>query len=249
MIYFFGVRPAQGATAVGAGGAATHCLPINCQQRLNIVSQFNHCMRTCFTAIAAAVMTSSCATSAPKHPAPVVASTPEPAAQVAKAYPAAPTPEVTGEEIEGSVLPDATEPRVLLGMSLDGKPVYLSDFKSKVVIASYWASWCPPCWTELQQLQEIHAEYTSRDVVIVAINFGEVRAAIDGFLKQQQKPLRFTILSDRTRQQSAAQGVGVVPTTLVFDAAGEVSRRYTGIFGFSAQKIRGDIDRLLRNRG
>ncbi len=198
-------------------------------------------------AVAAASLI-SCAANPRKHPAPVVAPLPE-RAQVTKVYPVEQPLEFVGEEVKSSVLPDTAGPRVLLGMSLDGTPIYLSDYHGKVVVASYWASWCPPCWAEFPQLQDIHAEYLDRNVEVVAINFGEARAAIDGFLKQQQKPLRITILSDRSKQTSVAQGVGAVPTTLVFDAAGKISKRYVGIFGFSAQQIRSDIVRLLSNRG
>lgn len=199
-------------------------------------------------ATAALALVTSCVSTAPKHPAPVAAPIPDPA-QVTKVYPVEQTPTFVGEELRGSVLPDTTGPRVLLGTLLNGTPVYLSDYRGKVVVASYWASWCQPCWTELPQLEDIHTEYSGRGVEIVAINVGEVRSAIDSFLRQQQKPLRFTIVSDRSEQASGTQGVNAVPTTLVFDAQGEVSKRYAGAFGFNAQRIRGDIDRLLRHRG
>ncbi len=199
-------------------------------------------------AAAAAVLVTSCVSSAPRHSAPVVAPLPE-SAQVTKAYPIEQTREFVGEELRGSVLPDTAGPRVLLGTSLNGTPVYLSDYRGKVVVASYWASGCPPCWTELPQLEDIHTAYNGRDVEIVAINVGEARSAIDSFLQQQQKPLRFTILSDRSERASVAQGVDAVPTTLVFDAEGKVSRRYPGVSGFNAQRLRSDIDRLLSKRG
>jgi thiol-disulfide isomerase/thioredoxin len=221
------------------------------KQQLLFVSHINfyiHSRVRGLVAAAAVALATSCASTAPKHPAPVVARIPEPA-QVTKVYPVEQPSKFVGEELRGSVLPDTPDPRVLLGTSLDGAPVYLTDYRGKVVVASYWASWCPPCWTELPQLEDIRTQYNGRDVEIIAINFGEIRSAIDGFLQQQQRPLRFTIASDRSGQASAAQGVKAVPTTLVFDAEGNVSMRYGGMFGFNAQRLRNDIDRLLGNRG
>ncbi len=199
-------------------------------------------------ATAAAALVASCVSTAPKYPAPVVAPLPEPA-QVTKAYPVERSPAVVGEELKGGVLPDTAGPGALLGISLNGTPVYLSDYHGKVVVASYWASWCPPCWTELPQLEDIRTEYNGRAVEIIAINVGEVRSAIDSFLQQQQKPLRFTIVSDRAGQASVIHGVKAVPSTLIFDAEGKVSKRYAGAFGFNAQRIRSDIDTLLSHRG
>lgn len=199
-------------------------------------------------AIAAAALLVSCASSAPRHPAPVVAPIPE-STQVTRVYAIEQPSSVVGEELKGSVLPDTGGPQVLFGTSLNGTPVYLSDYLGQVVVASYWTSWCDPCWTELVQLEDIHTEYQGRDVQIIAINVGEGRSAIDSFLQQQRKPLRVTIVSDRFERASMIQGVNAVPTTLVFDAQGKVAHRYAGVFAFNAQRIRSDIDRLLSKQG
>lgn len=196
----------------------------------------------------AVTLVTACVSSAPKHPAPVVAPIPEPA-QVTKVFPIEQPPEFIGEELRGSVLPDTTRSRGLLGIALNGTPVYLSDYRGKVVVVSYWASWSPSCWTDLPQLDNIRAEYHGRDVEIIAINVGEVRSTIDNFLQQQQKPLRVTIVSDRSEQVPATQGTNAVPTTIVFDPEGKVSKRYSGESGFNAQRIRSDINRLLSYRG
>lgn len=199
-------------------------------------------------AVAATALVASCAGTAPRHPAPVTSPMPEPA-QAPKVYAVEQAPAFVGEELGGDVLNETAGPRALLGTSLDGTPVYLSDYRGQVVVMSFWASWCPPCWTELPQLEDIRRDYGGRDVKIIAINVGESRSAIDSFLRQQQKPLRFAIVSDRSEQASTAQGVNVVPTTLVFDAAGNVAKRYVGVFGFNPQRIRNDIDTLLDQRG
>ncbi len=196
----------------------------------------------------AALLASACASSPPRYPAPVDTPRPEPD-EVVKAYPLDKAPEFMGEELEGAVAPDAATERVVLGTRRDGSPVHLSDYSGKVLVASYWASWCPPCWSELQQLEDIRADYAGRDIAIVAVNRGEPQSAIDAFLRRQQRPLGYTILSDVSTRASQEQGVSAVPTTLVFDARGRVARRYVGLFGFSASRIRGDIEQLLKRRG
>ncbi len=195
-----------------------------------------------------ALLASACASSPPQVPAPVESPQSEPDT-ITRSYPLEQRPEFVGRELEGAAPSEESTEDVMLGVRRDGTPEHLSDYSGKVVVANYWASWCPPCWTELQQLEQIREEYAGRDVAIIAVNFGESASAIDAFLRRQQTPLRLTILSDHSTRASLEQGVESVPTTLVFDAEGRVVRRYVGLFGFSASRIRGDIDRLLQRRG
>lgn len=196
----------------------------------------------------AALLAVACAGAPPRQPAPVETPGEQPE-RVVKAYPLQQRPEFLGKELEGVVAPEDATEGVVLGARKDGSPVYLSDYAGKVLVVNYWASRCPPCSSELQQLEEIREEYVRRDIAIVAVNRGDSQSAIDAFLGQQQRPLRITVLSDVSTRASLEQGVAAVPTTLVFDTRGRVVRRYVGSFGFSASRIRGDIEQLLNSRG
>lgn len=181
---------------------------------------------------------------------------PAPAARQApaKVYtleaPSMPRPEVLPSPEDGAEPgPDGgtAERQVLLGNTREGIPVYLSDFRGKMVLVNYWASWCPPCWAEMPQLEAIYADFRHRGLEVVAVNYGEGDKAVDNFVHGQVRPLSFHIVMDPDTTLSREQGVLAVPTTVLYDSDGRVVQRYTGIFGFSAGKVRNELHQLLKN--
>lgn len=190
--------------------------------------------------------------SPPVTESPVARSTPtgpQPEA-VVKAYPVEPAP--APEVVPIMPGPDAATParprQGLLGAADTGAPVYVSDFRGKLVLANFWTSWCPPCWGEMPHLEAIRRDYAKRGVVVVAVNQREDPDAIAAFVQGQDVALGFPMLSDASGMAGRERGVNSVPTTLLFDHRGLLSRRYTGMFGVDVAQMRRDIDRLLRNR-
>ena len=57
--------------------------------------------------------------------------------------------------------------------SLEGKPVQLADFKGKVVVLNFWATWCPPCRAEIPDLVSLQQQYAARGLVVVGISMDE----------------------------------------------------------------------------
>lgn len=171
--------------------------------------------------------------------------TPAPAApEVARAYgleqAAIPSP----EPIIGSAISETADD-VVLGSSMSGQPIHLAEFRGQALLVNYWASWCPPCWAEMPQLQQIYQEYRLRGLEVVAVNSGETRAAIDSFLDRQRIPLTFAIAMDPQQQAGQAQGVSGVPVTILYGMDGSVVRRFTGMLGLDPALIRQDLDRML----
>ena len=164
--------------------------------------------------------------------------------------PAVPTPEVMpplGPEPGSQPGAVSQHPQVLLGNTRDGIPVYLSDFQGKLVLVNFWASWCPPCWAEMPELEAIYSEFRHRGVEIIAVNFGETEPAINNFLSRQPRPLSFLIVTDPDAKLAHEQGVHVVPTTLLVNAEGKIVTRYAGVFGFNPKIVRSDLERLLKS--
>jgi thiol-disulfide isomerase/thioredoxin len=72
-------------------------------------------------------------------------------------------PEPRGQELKiGTMAPDFTT------QTLDGKDVKLSDFKGKVVILDFWATWCGPCMAAMPHTQQVAAQYKDQGVVVLA---------------------------------------------------------------------------------
>jgi peroxiredoxin len=67
-----------------------------------------------------------------------------------------------------------------------GKEVKLSDFKDKIVILDFWATWCGPCMQSLPHTQELAAKYKDAGVVVLAVCTGDTREKFDAWVKKNQ---------------------------------------------------------------
>jgi peroxiredoxin len=160
-------------------------------------------------------------------PVPVVKSTAVPAGGEVSALPAAPT--------VGKLAPD------FVWYGGDGKPVRLSDFRGKVVLVNFWATWCPPCKAEMPELESYWRENREKGFVILAIDNGsEDEATIRNFMGQYR--LTFQALNDTSGQVSSAYRVGGIPESFFVDAQGIV--RDTVIGGMTKGIIAAKVAKL-----
>ncbi len=113
----------------------------------------------------------------------------------------------------GEKLPD------LAFTSVEGQAVRLRSFEGKPTVVNLWATWCPPCVREMPVLRAAQAQRA--DVHFVFLNQGENPAQVARWLEAQQLPLR-NVLLDPRRQASAAFHQKGYPTTLFFNAQGEL---------------------------
>jgi thiol-disulfide isomerase/thioredoxin len=158
---------------------------------------------------------------------------------------AMPAPELLEGESQADSGSDCSR-KLLLGSTRGGIPVYLSEYAGKVLLVNFWASWCPPCWAEMPQLEALYGDYGHRGLAVVGVNFGEDDALIESFARRQVRPISFVIVKDRDGQSARAQEVSGVPTTLLFDTCGVMVKRYTGVFGFNSTEVRRDVEQLLK---
>ncbi len=109
---------------------------------------------------------------------------------------------------------------------LEGKPRSLSDYRGKVLIVNFWATWCIPCIKEMPALQRASNRLGVEDIHVIAINMGESRENVSRF--QQRQSIQFPLLLDPDTQVSTAWSVLGLPTTYVVDPNGLVVIRVVG---------------------
>ena len=113
-----------------------------------------------------------------------------------------------------------------------GKDVSIAAFTGQPVLVNLWATWCAPCVKELPTIEALEAARKGKLAVIaVSQDMGE-RAAVDTFLAGK-KLGRFAAYHDSEMALSLDLGVQVLPTTILFDAAGKEVWRYTGDFDWT----------------
>ena len=128
---------------------------------------------------------------------------------------------------------------------LDGKEHKLADYKGKVVVLNFWATWCDPCREEMPAMQRLQERLAGR-LVVLAVDYGEGPPRIKDFLKKV--PVRFTVLLDRDTSAATAWKVKVLPTTLVIDPDQKVRYVAVGDVGWDTQAVEEQMRTLLPSR-
>ena len=112
------------------------------------------------------------------------------------------------------------------------------DLRGRVVLITFWASWCGPCRVELPALNEAWPLYRGKDVAFVGVSVDEDPADARAFL--EQVPLSFTTLIDADGEQAAGPwNITSLPTTLVLDRSGVVRARH---LGYTPRQLRKSLD-------
>ncbi|MGE5803680.1 MAG: redoxin domain-containing protein [Gemmatimonadota bacterium] len=112
---------------------------------------------------------------------------------------------------------------------LTGKAVRLDDYRGKVTLVNFWASWCEPCRAEFPHMAELYRETSRKDFGIAAISDDVSDAQMRAFVREFRPP--FPILVGRGRMKAAYHFRGL-PYSLLLDRQGRVIER---IFGFGGE--------------
>ncbi len=112
--------------------------------------------------------------------------------------------------------------------SFDGKTVKLSDYKGKVVIIDFWATWCPPCRKGIPDLISIQDEY-KKDVVIIGISLDSEKTIKDvpGFVKSYG--INYPIVYGNEKVVTDYGGIEGIPTAFVVDKKGNIVDKHVGL--------------------
>lgn len=127
---------------------------------------------------------------------------------------------------------DPTPPLSLA--DLNGKIHRLEDYRGKVVMVQFWATYCPPCIKEMPSMQRLEKKLAGKPFVILAINTGETEKEVRNFLARIKTD--FTVLMDPDGKTASTWKVVVAPTTFLLDPAGNI--RYSVQGGLEWDKPR-----------
>lgn len=130
---------------------------------------------------------------------------------------------------------------------LNGKTVQLSQYKSKVVLVNFWATWCEPCKEELSELIYLQEKYGTQGLAILAVNLAESNPRIQTFLKSNLiLPNSLEILLDNSSLTYKAWRVKGIPTTYLVNKKGLVEAYWMGPVNADDPKFIKAIEKELR---
>ena len=129
---------------------------------------------------------------------------------------------------------------------VDGKEVQLQDFKGKVIMVNFWATWCGPCKLEMPHLDKMDREFEDKGFEVISISTDDARAA------SKVKPLikrggyGFTVLLDKdTTVVAQYNPAKTLPYNALIDREGRIHKVYQGYNPGDEVEMRKDVEELL----
>ena len=111
-------------------------------------------------------------------------------------------------------------------VDLEGKAQNLSQYRGKVVLVNFWATWCKPCTTEMPAMQTTYDRLRDKGFVVLAINELEDEAKVREHIKQYRHT--FPVLLDRDNKVANQFGVFGLPVSVFIDEKGVVREYIKG---------------------
>ena len=126
---------------------------------------------------------------------------------------------------------------------INGKTVKLSDYKGKVVLLNFWATWCGPCKREIPDLVTLHNTYKKKGAVVLSIALDQQGTSIVKPFVEKNKITYPVLIGDTDVVQAYGNFTGI-PTTVVIDKKGFVQNTLTGMQ--SKETFEGQIKQNLK---
>lgn len=137
-------------------------------------------------------------------------------------------------------------PGFALEMMNQEKAVNLSDYKGKVVLLNFWASWCFPCRKEMPSMQELYQIYKDRDFEILAVNMDKYsKEKVVSFVSNYG--LTFPILLDRELKTALIYEVRSIPTSYIIDKNGIIKDKIIGGIHWTEPEMVNKIETLMES--
>lgn len=114
---------------------------------------------------------------------------------------------------------------------LGGGTSELAAHRGRVLVMNLWATWCPPCRAEMPDLQRLYDAYKNRNVDVLGVDQGESAERVAAFAKSLG--IRYPILLDQNQQYGRVYAALGLPTTIVVDPNGVVSRAFDGPLSYA----------------
>ena len=125
----------------------------------------------------------------------------------------------------------------------NGQTVHLSDYRGKVILLDFWATWCGPCKVEIPWFMEFQQEFKDKGFAVLGVSMDEDGwTAVKPYLQQLKVNYRILLGNDMVGDQYG--GVDSLPTTFLIDRQGRIASTHVGLTG-GKEDFKNDIVHLL----
>lgn len=124
-----------------------------------------------------------------------------------------------------------------------GKLHRLADYRGRVVLVNFWATWCGPCREEMPSMERLRLALQDRPFVVLAVNVGEGARTARAFGEKMQ--LGFPLLLDRDTKTTRAWSARLLPASFIIGPRGEIRYSYLGAIDWARDDVRAAIEGLM----
>jgi len=135
-------------------------------------------------------------------------------------------------------------------LTIDGKAQRLSDYRGKVVVLNFWASWCPPCLEEAPALNRLQRHIEPLGGTILGVSIDEDPAAYQKFLKDFEivfPTWRDPNVQDNKSKIALGYGTSLIPETYVIDRHGKIARKLVSAQQWDSPEMLAYFDAILKD--
>lgn len=112
----------------------------------------------------------------------------------------------------------------------NGKSVSLADYKGKVVLLNFWATWCGPCGLEIPWFEEFEQQYKSQGFAVLGVSMDDDGwPAVKPYMEEHKMNYRVLLGNDSVSQLYG--GLDALPTTFIIDRDGNIAYPHVGLIG------------------
>jgi|SRR4030095_12213017 cytochrome c biogenesis protein CcmG, thiol:disulfide interchange protein DsbE len=136
-------------------------------------------------------------------------------------------------------------------LTMDGNPRRLSDYRGKVVVLNFWASWCPPCVEEAPSLNRLQRHIEPNGGTILGVSIDESPAAYEKFLKDfaiVYPTWRDPAVQDNKSKIALGYGTSLIPETYVIDRQGKIARKLVSAQQWDSPEMLAYFDAILKRK-
>ncbi len=126
---------------------------------------------------------------------------------------------------------------------MNGQKVRLADYKGKVILLDFWATWCPPCKAEIPGFVELQDAYHDKGLQVIGVSVDDTPDKLKPFATEFKMNYPVLVGLDRDDLQDAYGPMWGIPTTFLIARDGRICRKNSGLVGKDKYEL--DIKRLL----
>jgi len=127
---------------------------------------------------------------------------------------------------------------------MKGRSHDLADYRGKVVLVNFWATWCEPCRAEMPSMDRLRSSLKGKPFEVLAVNLAEPLSRIEKFVDAM--PLGFPLLRDRDGGAGRAWKAKLLPASFLIDRDGKIRYVAYGEIDWTSEAVRARVAELLQ---